>query len=293
MRLQAIVVAAALAVAAVLAGCTVGGAEPEAEVVVTGEPRSMPELDYEVPLTVSEPVVEVISPGTGPELVDGEPILVDYYAESGGDASVVGETYSTDPKPYQLSAEALGQDIYQALSGQTVGTRLLHVVPPAEGQSAPTVTVFDILPTRASGEPVPPREDLPTVELAENGEPTVTIPPTEPPDDLVVAPLIRGTGPQVLPGQVVTVQYVGVRWSDGSVFDSSWAPGKLPSPFQIGVGQVIEGWDVGLVEQTVGSQVLLVVPPEMAYGGSEHELADETLVFVVDILAARGEPATE
>jgi len=56
---------------------------------------------------------------------------------------------------------------------------------------------------------------------------------------------------------------------------------------------VIAGWDSGLVEQPVGSQVLLVVPPQMAYGGTEDELAAETLVFVVDILSAVGGPATE
>ena len=63
----------------------------------------------------------------------------------------------------------------------------------------------------------------------------------------------------------------------------------------VGVGQVIEGWDQGLVEQSVGSQIMLVVPPALGYGGSSTPLADETLVYVVDILDAHhGEgPAAE
>lgn len=291
MRHQATTLAAGLAVAAalLLGGCTEEPEEP-AEIAVTGEPGALPTIEYEAPLTVEEPRVEVLWEGDGPEVSDGEPVLVDFYAESGADGTLINETYSAEPTPYLLSAEALGQDIYDALSGQTVGSRILQVVPAAEGQDGPTVAVFDLLPTRASGEPVEPREGLPTVERAPDGNPTVSVPDTEPPSDLVVQPLLRGSGRQVEPGQVITVQYTGVTWSDGTVFDSTWEPGNLPAPFPIGAGSVIEGWDVGLVEQTVGSQVLLVVPPNLAFGGTDNELADETLVFVIDILAASGGP---
>lgn len=271
-------------------------AEPEPaapEVVVSGTPGTMPDLEYPIPLQVTERTVEVVAKGQGPELVEGEPILVEYYAESGADGSLIGETYSRQPQPYVLSAEALGPDIHAALEGQTVGSRILELVPPGDGQDFPTVAVFDILPTRATGEPVPPREGLPTVTLADDGEPTITVPPTEPPSEMVVQPLIRGTGPQVEAGQVVTVQYTGVRWSDGTVFDSTWGPAGLPAPFPVGGGSMIEGWDTGLIEQTVGSQVLLVVPPGLGYGGTDNELAGETLVLVVDILAADGEPTGE
>ena len=277
---------------AVSSGCA---AKPEAsaEVVVTGEPGAAPQLAYQGPLEVSEATVEVLMEGSGPAVVDGEPILVNFYAESGADGTVLNDTYSSEPRPYLLSAEVLGVDIYQALSGQKVGSRILSIAPPAAGQGSATVAVFDILPTRAEGEAVAPREGLPTVHLAVDGTPTITVPDAAPPTELVVQPLQRGDGPQVAVGQVITVQYVGVSWSDGTVFDSSWASGELPDSFPIGVQSVIAGWDSGLVEQPVGSQVLLVVPPQMAYGGTEDELAAETLVFVVDILSAVGGPATE
>ena len=285
-------VALLLGTTAVLSGCTAEEVPP-AEVVVSGEPGVEPELAYPVPLVVDSATVEVIWAGDGPEVVEGEPVLVNYYAESGADGSLVGETFSSEPKPYLLSAEALGTEIFRALEGQTVGSRILHVVPPEEGQASSTVAVFDLLPTRASGEVVPARDGLPTVQLDEDGAPTISVPAQEPPDELVVQPLLRGSGRQVEPGQVITVQYTGARWSDGTVFDSSWGAGKLPAPFPIGVGSVIEGWDTGLVEQTVGSQVLLVIPPNLGYGGTDDELAGETLVFVVDILAASGGPAGE
>ena len=89
-------------------------------------------------------------------------------------------------------------------------------------------------------------------------------------------------------GQTVTVQYTGVIWDTGKKFDSSWDRGQ-PIDFGIGTQQVIAGWDEGLVGQTVGSQVLLVVPPDKGYGtaGSPPKITGtDTLVFVVDILDA-------
>jgi peptidylprolyl isomerase len=289
-------VASALAIVAAAAALVTGCSkepEPLPQVTVTGEPGLAPDLVYGTPFIVDEPRVEVVWEGDGPVVSEGQAILVNYYAEAGQDGSVVGETFSTEPKPYTLSAEALGIDIFEALEGRTVGSRILHMVPPAPGQTSSTIAVFDLLPTRASGAPVETREGLPSVALDEDGAPTITIPPAEPPVELVVQPLIKGDGPQVEPGQVITVQYTGVVWSNGSVFDSTWAPGKLPSPFPIGVGSVPAGWDEGLVEQTVGSQVLLVMPPEYAYGGTDQALASETLVFVIDILAASGGPSSD
>lgn len=269
-------------------GCT---PEPElpSPVVVTGEAEARPTLRYEIPLVVEDTVVEVIWEGTGPRVVDGQPILVNYYAEQGVDGTVINETYSTEPKPYLLTPEALGLDIHEALSGKRVGSRVLYVAPPGPGEISATVAVFDLLSTRATGEEVEPREGLPVVTLSPRGEPSVEIPETPPPSELVVQPLLRGTGPQVVAGQVITVQYLRVTW-EGDDTESSWDSGSLPVSFPIGVGSVIAGWDEGLVEQTVGSQVLLIVPPQLAYGGSQNELAEHTLVFVVDILAASGGP---
>ena len=290
-RVRGAVTAGVVALLA-LAGCAQEESEPTGEVTVSGEPGAAPTLSYETPLSVEEARVEVVWEGGGPPVVEGGPILLDFYAESGADGSVVNETFSSEPRPYLLSAESLGVDIYRALSGQRVGSRILHLVPPDAASGAATVAVFDLLPTRASGEALEPREGLSTVTLADDGHPSIAVPEAPPPADLVVAPLIRGSGPQVAAGQVITVQYVGVTWADGTVFDSTWGAGKLPASFPIGVGSVIQGWDAGLVEQTVGSQVLLVVPPEMAYGGTQNELAEQTLVFVVDILSASGEPAS-
>ena len=138
---------------------------------------------------------------------------------------------------------------------------------------------------RARGAAVAPVDGLPKVKLAKNGAPTITMPKTSAPTSLVVQPLITGTGPVVKTGQTITAHYTGAIWDGGKVFDSSWKTGK-PLPIQIGTGQVIPGWDAGLVGQTVGSQVLLVIPPDQGYGptGTKGIKGTDTIVFVVDIL---------
>ena len=129
---------------------------------------------------------------------------------------------------------------------------------------------------------------LPTVGTSSPGTaPPVRIPATGPPATLQTQTLIQGTGPVVKKGKLLVAQYEGLIWRTGKVFDSSWQRG-VPAGFQIGSGQVIKGWDTGLVGQRIGSRVLLVVPPADGYGtqGSAQVgiKGTDTLVFVVDIL---------
>ena len=207
-----------------------------------------------------------------------------------------------------LDAKKTIPGLVNGLLGQSVGGRELIAIAPKEGLAAsiasqnPAVkkgdTVLFVVDVkeirkvlkRAEGTAVPPVAGLPTVKVAKNGKPTVTVPKkTTAPTTLVVQPLIKGTGPVVTSGQTVTVQYTGVIWDTGKKFDSSWDRGA-PFDTPIGVGQVIPGWDEGLVGQTVGSQVLLVVPPAKGYGSSGQPAGGikgtDTLVFVVDILDA-------
>jgi peptidylprolyl isomerase len=119
------------------------------------------------------------------------------------------------------------------------------------------------------------------------------VPGGNPPANLTTKVLIKGTGPAVADGNTVVVQYVGAIWRNGDQFDSSW---KRSQPFGFAIGaspsQVIAGWDKGLAGQTVGSRVMLVIPPADGYGkaGSPqaHIKPTDTLVFVVDILGAFG-----
>ena len=98
--------------------------------------------------------------------------------------------------------------------------------------------------------------------------------------------LIQGTGAAVQAGQTITVNYVGVTYADGKEFDSSWSRSE-PYSFAVGAGNVIKGWDQGLVGSKVGSRVQLDIPADLAYGdkptGGQPAGA---LRFVVDVLSA-------
>jgi peptidylprolyl isomerase len=104
--------------------------------------------------------------------------------------------------------------------------------------------------------------------------------------ELKVTPIITGTGPKVTAGQQLTVNYVGVTFKDGKEFDSSWKSGQ-PVTFPIGTGNLIKGWDEGLVGLPVGTRAQLDIPADKAYGEqtSGGQPAGD-LRFVVDILKA-------
>ncbi|MFI2650671.1 MULTISPECIES: FKBP-type peptidyl-prolyl cis-trans isomerase [Micromonospora] len=104
---------------------------------------------------------------------------------------------------------------------------------------------------------------------------------------LTVTTLVKGKGPAVKAGQQITTNYVGVFYKDGKEFDASWNNGQ-PATFPIGVGQVIPGWDKGLVGVPVGSRVQLDIPAELAYGNdASGGRPAGPLRFVVDVLAAQ------
>jgi peptidylprolyl isomerase len=279
-------VAACAAAALLLVGCSTPDPAPP-EVVVSGEAGQPPTVTYPTPLRVSEAVHVTVWEGTGPELVDGRPVLLDFWLEDASDASLVKESFTSSPTPRMLTEEDLGKDLYATLSGQKVGARLLQISPAsdANASSYPTVTVLDVLPVRAAGEAVAPREGVPAVTLDDSGAPSITPTGTEPPSDLVVQPLVRGTGSQVAEGDVITVQYTGFVWSSGEAFDSTWTGGS-PQTFALAD---VPAWSEALVEQSVGSQVMVVVPPSYALGATQsEELAGQTIVFVIDLLATRG-----
>jgi peptidylprolyl isomerase len=122
--------------------------------------------------------------------------------------------------------------------------------------------------------------------MASRTKPTVTIPEGPAPGDLVVEDLEIGDGAEAVPGSAVKVHYVGVAWSDGNEFDSSWSRSDHFS-FPLGAGHVIAGWDRGVVGMKVGGRRKLTIPPHLAYGerGAPGAIGpNETLLFVVDLV---------
>jgi peptidylprolyl isomerase len=199
----------------------------------------------------------------------------------------------------------------KTLQCSTVGSRVVGVIPPADafgdagssdlgiepGQDV--VFVADIISIDAaqpSGEPVDPplpkadgvdqpaTPGFPAVVLADDGRPTVTIPEEAPPAELKIAVLKKGDGAEVPAASDVIVHYQGINWNTKEIFDESWARGE-PSPFN--TAQVIAGFTKAIEGQTIGSQVIVIIPPAEGYGAAGRPPSiggTDTLVFVVDIL---------
>ena len=111
----------------------------------------------------------------------------------------------------------------------------------------------------------------------------------EPPAELLIEDITEGDGAEARPGQHVTVHYVGVAHSSGKEFDASYNRGE-PFGFPLGGGQVIQGWDQGVVGMRVGGRRKLTIPPELGYGarGAGGVIRpNETLIFVVDLLGVQ------
>jgi FKBP-type peptidyl-prolyl cis-trans isomerase len=244
--------------------------------------------------------------GHGTRVAKGDLAVADLtaYTWEGTATKKVSELSTGKPQPLTVGSTITGLD--KSLEGSRVGSRLLITIPPKDGFGSKgdsslgvsgkdtLLLVVDVLGSynktasaRGTREAVS-GTGLPTVGTSSPGTaPTVHIPQTAPSATLQVQTLIQGTGPVVKKGQLLVAQYEGVIWRTGKVFNSTWTSGA-PAGFEIGVGQVIKGWDDGLVGKRVGSQVLLVVPPADGYGKTGSASAGikgtDTLVFVVDIL---------
>jgi peptidylprolyl isomerase len=118
-------------------------------------------------------------------------------------------------------------------------------------------------------------------------KPVIEVPSGPPPKKLEIKDIVTGDGAPAQVGQELTVQYVGVDYSTGQEFDTSWGDPQ-PFQFQLGSGQVIKGWDQGIVGMKVGGRRELIIPPKLAYGAQGQPPAigpNATLIFVIDLVS--------
>lgn len=310
------IVAALVAAALLLTGCTgrTGSdvsASPTAgdiSLIEVGPSESLaPKITWPAGLTFSKTQTTVVWTGEGEALVDGQQVLLDIFIESLDSHTVLKNTFDYLPQAYLLAPELLGDDLYNVLRTATVGTRVLSVAPPMgdiEGMPS-IVIVIDVLSDKAVGEELAQNPDLPLVTALASGEPEVSLDPDQKlPVELKESTLILGDGPQVEKGSHVLAQFKAVyttdgtktvekldgtsvtkTWKAGDVRQSTWLVKQAPFEGQIGVGKSLRGWDEGLIDQTAGSRVMLVVPEEWGYPG------EGTIVYVIDILDVWNEPS--
>jgi FKBP-type peptidyl-prolyl cis-trans isomerase len=275
------------------------------DITVSGQYGQQPSVSIPAAKAGPDLMVKTILKGNGPAIGATTLAYANYvtYLWDGSANKLVGDTYARAPEQFLASAEIPG--LATALNGRTEGSRILAVIPPAdaygtsgdpeEGVSGSDTLVFviDIVGAfqgnaAVSGSMTQAGAGLPTVSGTVS--PTITIPSSPAPSALEAKTLVKGTGAVVKAGDTIVAQYTGVNWRTGKVFDSSWSR-KEPLGVEIGASpaQVITGWNA-LEGQTVGSRVLLVIPPKYGYGTAGQPKVGikgtDTLVFVVDVLAA-------
>jgi peptidylprolyl isomerase len=272
-------------------------------VKVSGDKGAEPTVTFGKPLKATDVQRSYITKGDGTQAEKGTTVdvaLVAYNGTSG--AKLTSNGYAgTATIPVTVGDSSMIPGLTDAVECASVGSRLVTTAtakqawggadPSALGSLKTTdsvvfvVDILDQVPSKADGAPQPAQDGFPSVKLTSDGKPSVTIPKSlTPPTETKVEVLKKGSAAAVADGDSVTVQYQGVNWRTGKVFDQSWGRGL--STLQ--TSQVVPGFAKALVGQSVGSQVVAVIPPADGYGSAGQSQAGikgtDTLVFVIDIL---------
>lgn len=260
---------------------------------VEGKVFEKPTVTFKGPLTAKETQSKVISGDSKTIVNEHDSVSLDLSLYSSKDGSLItassydGANYAKIP----LSSDYLG-GIQQALTCAPVGGRVVSVIVGDKtlnaalqlGETDSVVAVFDIKDSIVISTKPAAGEQMPTVSEDTDGIPIVTIPKADPPAQTRVVVEKEGSGAVVKASDTVEVNYHGVLWSNGTVFDSSFERGE---PAQFPLNGVVAGFKKGLEGQKVGSRVTIVVTPEDGYGSTDQGSipANSYLVFVVDILS--------
>lgn len=271
-------------------------------VTAKGTPGKKPEISFKTPLSVENNATAVLQEGDGEALKNGDRLclqLTQYSLKTGEEVATTWDTnvpdcslvFNESDEPGSAESATLAQIANSTLKGKKINTTFGVGINDGSGDdqnyllvATPVSQSKDL--EKAEGKKVKDvPADLPKVTTATNGKPSIDMNGYKGSDKLVAQTLIEGNGPEITDDTyAAVVKYTG--WLlDGKQFDSSW---DRNDTFTATLnGGVIQGWTEGLRGKKVGSQVLLVVPPDLGYGDKEQgEIpANSTLVFVVDILA--------
>ncbi|NUS18111.1 MAG: FKBP-type peptidyl-prolyl cis-trans isomerase [Streptomyces sp.] len=247
--------------------------------------------------------VKTVIPGSGPAVASGDYVQVNYLGQIYSSAKVFDTSYGKQPYTTQIGAQKVIPGWDQGLIGAKANSRVMLGIPPALGYGSSgnpqagitgtdtLVFVVDVLTvytgrSSAKGKLVAQDDaNLPKVGTNVDGlAPSITVPKVKAPTKLVSNYVIEGDGAAVKGSDTLLVQYKGVLWNGGKEFDSSYSRKQLTDFPLTGV---IPGWTQGLTGKKVGSRVMLVTPPDLAYKDQAQSSipANSTLVFTVDIIA--------
>lgn len=269
------------------------------KVKVTGDYGKAPKVAVDQPWGIDKTRTKVLKATDGAVIKPGSTVEVDYYGVDGRTGKKFDDSFSRGA-PVAFPLDQVVPGFSKGLVGQRQGSRVVIAMPGPDGYDASggnaqagiqvgdtLIFVVDIVGvplTGPEGSAVTPKKGLPTVGGAKD-KPSISVPKTDPPKELQVQPLIKGTGKKVAATDTVTFDYRWVKWSDGKLLEETYGT----KPANAALSGLLPGMQKGLTGQTVGSRVLLVIPPAEGYpDGNESPKIDkdETLVMVVDILFA-------
>jgi peptidylprolyl isomerase len=174
----------------------------------------------------------------------------------------------------------VGVFIFVKLSDKNAAADVV-AAPPAAATTAPAPAEQPTAPAPAQQQPGSGVQTPPALAK----KPEVTAGGTKKLTKLKVTTLVEGTGPKVQTGQTILTNYVLVQYSDGKLIQSSWDQGQA---VPLTVGQLIKGFDQGILGVPVGSRVQMDIPSDLAYGDNPTGGSPAgDLRFVVDVIAAQ------
>lgn len=273
-------------------------------VTIDGAVGSEPKVTWKSAMTSDKVVSKTLTTGDGDPIEDGDSVSAQIWI---GDGVTKQKSYSTydagAPQAITLNSQ-LSPFFSDAIKGKTVGSRIATTAPADKvfgeagntqlgiGNKDAVLVIIDLVSKPLDG-PDGTAQKAPAwaPKLVQKGGDITGLDfsgTPKPNGQLREATLVKGSGAVVKKGQTITVNYLGQVYGAAKPFDESYS--KSPASFPIGTGGVVPGWDKTLVGDTVGSRVLLAIPPKEGYGAKGQPSAGikgtDTLYFVVDILAA-------
>lgn len=269
-----------------------------AGVTATGELGKKPSVALaSTPMTVENNAYAILQEGNGKAVESDDRVCLQAVYVNAKNGEEIGNTWdkNTPDCSLNLGDSSTGEEYKELFTGRKINTTIGFGVNDSNSAGTSYIMALTIVSTskdytKATGTEVTDvPSNLPKVTRAKDGKPSIDMNGYKGSKKLVAQTLVKGDGAKVTDKNTVRVKYTG--WLlDGTQFDSSWDKNTTLDADTYSGGQhtVIDGWQQGMVGQTVGSQVLLVIPPDLGYGSTATGSipANSTLVFVVDILAA-------
>ncbi|MEL4357402.1 MULTISPECIES: FKBP-type peptidyl-prolyl cis-trans isomerase [unclassified Luteococcus] len=255
-----------------------------------------PKVTAKWPLAIDKSQTKVLTPGTGETVAKGATVKVNYQGVNARDGKVFDSSFERG-QAATFSLRGVVPGFTKAIEGQKLGSRVVTMMTAADGYADGNpnagiqkgdnlVFVIDILETSKN---VAPKAGLPTIKDDAQGIPTATMPKTAAPAETVVQPLVQAPGEKVTEKFMLQVAYRAWDWKTGKLLEDSYSAQQAPQPLQ--VSQLIPAMKKGLVGQTVGSRVMVVIPPKdqpkpqanSASPSATPSASTQTLVYVIDI----------